>query len=162
MKRLVVVPVDFSTLSESALEHAVHCACADTKRLLLLHVVDPLDLADLGLIDMQAYEERLRQELIHSAERSLQQLAAKYADEHVAISTLVALDRPWRGIIRAAIEQQADAIVMGSHGRGSVAELMLGSVAEKVVRKAPMAVTVIKPTRIRQRLLRFWQQEQVL
>ena len=46
--------------------------------------------------------------------------------------------------------------VMGSHGRGSIDEQLLGSVAERVVHKAPVPVTIIRPKKMRERLIRRW------
>jgi len=152
----VLVPIDLSPISEEALRHAVECACAQTKELILLHVVDPLDVANLGLVGLEDYEERLRDELMEDARRHLEELARRYAREGLTFKTLVVFDRPWRGIINTAIEEEVDLIVMGSHGRGRVAELLLGSVAERVVREAPVPVTVIRPRELRDRLKRHW------
>ena len=153
----VLVPMDFSEVSEEALEHAVRCACATTKTLLLLHVVDPVDILDLGVVGLEAYEDRMREALIADARHRLDELKEKYAGRSLTFETRVVVDKPWRGIVRTAIEEGVDAIVMGSHGRGLIAESILGSVAERVVRAAPVPVAVVKPQRIRDRLLRHWQ-----
>jgi nucleotide-binding universal stress UspA family protein len=53
---------------------------------------------------------------------------------------------PFVEILACAAEQKADLIVMGTHGRGPVAHVLLGSVTEKVVRKAPCPVLTVRPT----------------
>ncbi len=80
----------------------------------------------------------------------------KYAHDSLGFKTLIIFDRPWRGVINTAIEEQVDSIIMGSHGRGNIAEQLLGSVAERVVRKAPVPVTIIRPEKMRERLIRRW------
>jgi len=63
----------------------------------------------------------------------------------VSIDYLVADGLPAEEIVRVSQERHCDLIVMGTHGRGGVAHLLLGSVAEKVVRIAPCAVLTVRP-----------------
>lgn len=155
--RRVLVPVDFSTGSEDALRHALQCACKQTRQLILLHVVDPFDVTDLGLLGLVEYEDRLQTELVNDAEKKLSDLVERHSDTHLQLESRVVVDRPWRGIIRTAISEDAAAIVMGSHGRGVLTETLLGSTTEKVVRKAPMTVIVHKPPAIQEKLRHHWQ-----
>ena len=130
----VLVPIDLSEVSEEALHYAVECARAQTRERVLLHVIDPLDITSLGLIDLLNQEDEMREELLTEAQQHLDELAKKYARKGlISFKTQVVFDRPWRGIINVAIEAKADTIAMGSHGRGQVAELLLllGSVAER-------------------------------
>ena len=53
---------------------------------------------------------------------------------------------PWTGILEAIGETQADLVVMGTHGRRGVSHMLLGSVAEKVVRLSPVAVLTVRPS----------------
>ena len=153
----VLVPVDFSASSEDALQHALQCPCNKTQQLILLHVVDLLDVADLGLIGLVEYEDAVQKELVNDAENKLRDLIARHSDTSLHLDSRVIVDRPWRGIIRTAIDEDAGAIVMGSHGRGALTETLLGSTTEKVVRKAPMTVIVHKPPAIQEKLRRCWQ-----
>ena len=153
----VLVPVDFSACSEDALQHALQCPCNETRQLILLHVVDLFDVADLGLIGLEEYEDRLQQELVNDAENKLRDLIVRHSDTSLHLDSRVIIDRPWHGIIRTAISEDVAAIVMGSHGRGSLTETLLGSTTEKVVRKAPMTVIVHKPLAVREKLRRHWQ-----
>jgi len=154
--RKVLIPVDMSEASEAALRYAVECPCSVTKKMILLHVIDPLDIKSLGVVGMADREEEMRQELLTEAQQHLEELAKKYAREGILFKTRILFDRPWRGIINAAIEEHVDHIVMGSHGRGQVAELLLGSVAERVMRNAPVPVTIIRPRDVRERLVQRW------
>ncbi len=155
MKR-VLVPIDLSEISEEALQYAVDCPCKETRELILLHVIDPLDIKSLGLVGLVDREQELRDEMEKEGRRHLDELAKKYARDGLTFKTRIVFDRPWRGIINTAIEEQADAIIMGSHGRGRIAEQLLGSVAERVARKAPVPVTIIRPRRMRDHLIARW------
>lgn len=153
----ILIPIDFSASSEEAFGHAQRCACKQTRQLILLHVVDLLDVADLGLIGLVEYEDRLQTELVADAEQKLSDLVERHSDTALQLQTMVVVDRPWRGIIHSAINEDVAAIVMGSHGRGALAETLLGSTTEKVVRKAPMTVVVHKPPAVQDKLRRCWQ-----
>ncbi|BAO44908.1 universal stress protein [Thiolapillus brandeum] len=152
----VLVPMDLSPVSEEALRYAVDCACANTRQLILVHVVDYLDIGSLGLVGLADREQELREEMVKEAQQGLEKLARKYAREGLIFKTRIVFDRPWRGIINVAIEEAVDAIVMGSHGRGKVAESLLGSVAGRVVHEAPVPVTIIRPKKMRERLINHW------
>lgn len=152
----VLVPIDLSSVSEEALQFAVDCACSDTRYLVLLHVVDYMDIASLGLVGLANREQELREEMIKEAQQHLDELTKKYARKGLKFKTRIVFDRPWRGIINIAIEEQVDAIIMGSHGRGRVAESLLGSVAGRVVHEAPVPVTIIRPKAMRDRLIKHW------
>jgi len=99
----VLVPVDFSACSEDALQHALQCPCNETRQLILLHVVDLFDVADLGLIGLEEYEDRLQQELVNDAENKLRDLIVRHSDTSLHLDSRVIIDRPWHGIIRTAI-----------------------------------------------------------
>jgi len=152
----VLVPIDSSEVSEEALRYAVECACAQTREWGFLHVIDPLELTSLGSIDMVNQEDEVRQELLAATQQHLDELVKKYARKGLNFKPQVVYDRPWRGIINVTIEDKADTIVMGFHGRGQVAELLLGSVAERVVRNAPVPVSTIRPGQMRERLIENW------
>ncbi len=154
--RKVLVPTDFSEASEAALKHAVECPCAVPRTIILLHVIDPLDIKNLGLVGMVDQEAEMQRELMEDARNQLQQLKTRYRDKEIDIRPLVVVDRPWRAIVNTAIEEGVDHIIIGSHGRGQVAELLLGSVTERVIRHAPVPVTVVRPRAMRARLVKHW------
>lgn len=154
MYRKLLVPTDFSPSSEAALTHALRCREAGARTLVLLHVLDPRDVASLGLIGMEAYEDSLWKEMHEEARRRLEALAERCREMEVLVR--LREGKPFAEIIRAALDEGVDAIVIGSHGESAAEEVLLGSTCEKVVRKAPMTVMVVKPEAVRERLLRFW------
>ncbi|WP_459192676.1 universal stress protein [Halosimplex sp. J119] len=141
MASRVLVPMDGSEMSERALEHAVDIYPA--AELTVLHVVgepSPMwgEATGVALADdvEAAAEERAKPILDRARE------IADAADHDVDLQTEVALGHPLRAIINRADEY--DAVVIGSHG-GTVAErLFVGNVAEKVFRRSPVPVTVVR------------------
>lgn len=122
------------------------------------HVLDPSDVTSLGLVGMEEYEETLRERLLADANDRLDQLVKKYSPKDISMTAITKVDKPWRGIIQEALEQQSDTIIISSHGKGMVKQMLLGSTAEKIVRKAPMTVIVVKPQHIKDKLRNYWHQ----
>ena len=138
----VLVPVDDSDAARRAVEHVVRLAPAGSIELILLHVrTDPEYHGELAPKDYQALE---------GAKREAQQKVLARALEHARRSGLtqvsiegaqgLAADE----IARMAQDKGVDQIVMGTHGRGAVGRLFLGSVAQRVIHLATMPVTVVK------------------
>ena len=141
----ILCPVDFSDFSDYAMRYAALLALKFEARLTLLHVVAPIlvplpgdalappmrqaDLADIA----DACRERLTRASGDLAEHGVSEVACQ-----------VTSGVPYLEILRVAEELRADMIVMGTHGRSGLAHLMIGSVAERVVRKAPCAVLTVK------------------
>jgi universal stress protein A len=141
----VLVATDFGDTSKSALEYGRNLARAFGATLHVLHVaqrVAPLagaefDTTNLG--DLQA-------DVMDDAQRQLEALLTNddrtrlHAKPMVVASSAVA-----SAIVAYAKETHVDVIVVGTHGRGAVSHLLMGSVAEHVVRNAPCPVLVVRP-----------------
>ncbi len=139
----ILVPVDFSEGSEVAVHHALNIARHLDTELVLLHVgvilEHPADLPGAGSI----YAGVARAQL--EADRAqLGELRARISGQGVQVSQMVADGFADTAIVDAAAELDADLIVMGSHGRSGIRRLLLGSVAERVVRLAPCSVLVAR------------------
>ncbi len=138
--KLILCPVDFSTTSTHALDTAVELSSQLDANLHLVHVyqfpafsLPEADLAtpiDLSLQD--DYKKRLRQQL--------EDLDKKYSGIKLSIDTTLVEGIPYVEIVRTANEINADLIVMGTHGRTGLAHMLLGSVAERVVRSSVVPV----------------------
>ena len=74
----------------------------------------------------------------------MEEFTGKYVPEKLAATTEVVNGRPFLEIIRIARERKSDLIVIGTHGRGALTQMLLGSVTEKVVRKAPCPVLSVR------------------
>ncbi|HVQ42865.1 MAG TPA: universal stress protein [Vicinamibacterales bacterium] len=146
-KRLLV-PVDFSPVSLEALATARDLAKTTGASLHLFHSVDDVAWRYLGY-PLEALGE-VQTTVTDSANEQLRELAIKEQREGLTVeSTLVVSTRPASAIVEFAREHAIDLIVMGTHGRGAMLRMMLGSVAEHVVRTAPCPVMVVRDPRPR-------------
>ena len=136
---LVLVPVDGSDPSDVALEYALDQFADDD--VLALNVIDPVDGATTwgpGSADdwLSSSKER--------ADDVLEAAAARAAEAGREIETDRAVGRPARTVVEYAADQDVDHIVIGSHGREGISRVLLGSVAETVVRRSSVPVTVAR------------------
>jgi nucleotide-binding universal stress UspA family protein len=141
--KLLLVPIDFSALSLEALASARELAKATGASLHLFHAVDDVAWRYLGYpLDALA---QVQTAVTESAGEQLRDLVRQEQREGLAVdSTFVVSTRPASAIVTFAREHGVDLIVMGTHGRGAMMRMMLGSVAEQVVRSAPCPVLVVR------------------
>ncbi len=140
--RQILVPHDFSQHSEVALAEAARWAALLGARLSLLHVVEPLVYPELYAVDL--LPERIRQRV---EERAGEAMAAAADELPVAATATVCSGPAAETIVEAARQGGHDLVVMGTRGLAAIQHLLLGSVAEHVVRTCPVPVlTIRKPT----------------
>lgn len=137
----ILVPMDFSDDSEAALRFARDLARRYDATIHLLHVVEnPLA---TGVWSAELYTSEiagLQLNLVRDAKARLE----KSVPEGTAMSTEVRVGKAANEILNVARERGVDLIVMGTHGRTGLALLILGSVAERVVRMAPCPVLTVR------------------
>lgn len=136
----VVVPVDFSEFSYSAINIAAEFVDSNSN-IHIIHVVREMNPRSLSRGLGKKYKEYIdeRQKITQD------ELKADVTDKFPGINIHVKEGEPGEGIANFASRINADLIVIPSHGRKGVKEHMLGSVAERVLRLAPCSVLVIKP-----------------
>lgn len=136
MASRILVPYDGSGQSTEALRYASESV--DDVTVTLLHVVEPDGLADqIGLAEDQDDPRR------QAATEMLETVRDQH-DSTADVDTAVVAGRPIHEILRYTEDHSVDHIVMGSHGRDGAVRLLLGSVAETIVRRAPVPVTVVR------------------
>jgi nucleotide-binding universal stress UspA family protein len=143
----ILVAVDFSPHADRALKYAAMLAQRLSARLELVHVVE--DPFITGAWNPEAYVPdagELLEGLIANAERRLATLGQSAAALGVAAKTAVLSGRPAQAIVEHAEAGGFDLIVMGTHGRTGLSHVMMGSVAERVVRRAPCPVLTVHAT----------------
>ena len=145
----ILCPTDFSEPALTALTRAAELARHFAAELCVLHVIPPvpgpLAVADppvASSIDVPLYQ----QELAVYAEKVLKELVSHQVSPEVRTRDLVTTGEAAPEILRVAREQQADLIVIASHGLTGWQHLVFGSVTEKVVRQATCPVlTIVAP-----------------
>ena len=137
----ILVPTDFSDGSERALIYGVELAKRFAGELHVVHVAQHPAIGGL-------YAASFPQESLAPEEFGRQQLEALEVPEEDQVSRVqrrVLLGAPFVEIVRYARENDVDLIVIGTHGQTGIVHMLMGSVAEKVVRKAPCAVLAVRP-----------------
>ena len=145
IKRMLV-PTDFSTASDLAFTYALDMAGRQNSSIHLLNVIDDASFATAYPDGFYSELPGLRVQLIGEATERLEVMAAKCREAGVTATVEVAVGSPSRVIAATATARGSDLIVMGTHGRSGFAHLMLGSVAERLVRTAPCAVLTVRDT----------------
>ena len=139
MEKLLLA-TDLSEASSAATEEAFELAARLGASLLVVSVIDPGSL----LLPGGRFRARIDQ-VRENREQAAQALVERGHEAGVTVSFLVWTGDPGDMIVSAAEAEHADMIVVGSHGRGAVGRLFLGSVSEHVVRNAPCPVLVVRP-----------------
>ncbi len=140
----ILVPTDFSEASACALRYGKALARAFDACLHLVHVVEDLTVSAWTSDVYVATLPAIREEVEKDAIEQLGRLVPPIEREALGARLLLLSGSPFLEIVRYARTHQIDLIVMGTHGRGPVAHMLLGSVAEKVVRKAPCPVLTVR------------------
>jgi nucleotide-binding universal stress UspA family protein len=133
----LLTTTDFSAPATQAVTAAFELAQTFGAKLSLLHVIE---------VPVYAIEVALPlEDLERDARRELALLLPEAEAAHVDVTRLVAMGVPYQKIVETATAEQVDLIVMATHGRTGLSHLVLGSVAERVVRMAPCPVLTIRP-----------------
>ncbi len=142
--RGILAPIDFDEASLGALDAAAELARARGVRLTLLHVVSELDAAlpewheraDATTRRGSWTEEEARERLVDIARQRLRGI------EH---EILIRVGSPASVIVDTIVDREPDLIVVATHGRTGAERWLLGSVAERVIRRSPRPVLVVPP-----------------
>jgi nucleotide-binding universal stress UspA family protein len=145
VKRLLV-PTDFSPTSGIAFNYALDMAAREKASLHLLHVIEDASFAAAYPDGLYVEFPGMREQLTGEAQKRLDAVADACAAAEVEVTTQVLVGRPSECITGEANTRGSDLIVMGTHGRGGFAHLMLGSVAERVLRTAQCPVLIVRDT----------------
>ena len=139
----VLVPIDFSDYSKSALKYAVNFAKIFKADMFLIYVVEPIiyppdfSMGQIAIPSVSTeWDERAKEEL--------DKLAKTEISLDVNVKTIIKTGKPFVEIIETATEENIDLIIIATHGHSGVEHILFGSTAEKVVRKAPCPVLTLR------------------
>ena len=138
--RKLLLATDLTEASAAATDEALGLASSLGAAVLAVAVIDPGSLSLPGG-RFRARVDQVRERL----ERDAQGLVERGRELGVEVSFLVWTGDPGDQIVAAAEAEEVDLVLVGSHGRGAVGRLFLGSVSEHVVRNAPCPVLVVRP-----------------
>jgi len=139
----ILCPVDLSDVSKQALRYAGRICRETDAHLLVLYVLEPM--ANPGNLTFRPVTiTDLEEQLVEHARNTVEGLVGEMGLGPDAVTTGVQKGVASVEIVRAAEEEGVDLIVMGTHGLTGISHVLLGSTAERVVRKAPCPVLTIK------------------
>ena len=133
MKRPVLFATDFSRLSLAAFPHAIAAARREKADLVILHVLPPPVTGDaLQYVPVMMYEE-MKAAVVRGAETKLERIVSRARRGRVRSRRMLAEGVAAREIVRAAKALRARLVVLGTHGRTGLSNVLLGSVATQVI-----------------------------
>lgn len=141
----IIAATDFSSAAKRGVSEALRLSAQRGLPLLVVHVIPPLvtptpllDEVQLGQLTVD-----LHREMVQAAQKEME-IIIQGADAADRLETLVLDGDPSREIMRLCKDREASLLVVGSHGAGALNELMFGSVARRMVRRAPCSVLVVR------------------
>ncbi len=142
--RRILWPTDFSVLARVAFPYALKLAADAAAELVIFHALTPAESDVLPGITGRIWG-RLERESRIRGEGQLRLLTDEAERRGVRARTALAAGVPFQEILRAARRLRCDLIVIATHGRTGLRNVLIGSVAEKVVRRAPCPVLTVRP-----------------
>lgn len=135
----IVVPIDFSAPSLEALDTAVEFSRPYEAEIIVMFAIEPA-----GSPILEAGSEDVLGQEATTAEEKLEEVCQSLGKQGIACRTRIEIGPAAEAIIRAAATLKADLIVMSTHGRTGLAHVLIGSVAENVVRHARCPILLIR------------------
>lgn len=137
--KTILVPIDLSDSSVLVLESAVSLASQLNSKLIVIHAV-PMTAIAMPIEGQAVYNEEMIEEVLDESRKSLSEFLQNNADPKLDIAEHVVLGEPTIEINTFAEKNGCDLIIMGTHGRTGLKHLLMGSVAEHVLRHSNIPV----------------------
>jgi nucleotide-binding universal stress UspA family protein len=137
----ILFPTDFSSFSNHALRHALALTRRFKARLKVVHVIPQV--LPTGDADYFGAPWLITPEARQHVDEEMRRFLAPAREARIDYQTEICEGDPWREIVALAGEMAADLVVMGTHGRSGIEHLLLGSVAEKLIRRLPCPVLTV-------------------
>jgi nucleotide-binding universal stress UspA family protein len=142
--RKILYPTDFSEYANFALPYAAELAKTYKSEVIVLHVAWGSEMAIVSPYSISFEGTNLAENIEEASKLKLEDVKARFTKEGVTARGIVKFGTSFVEIIETAREEKVDLIVIATHGWGAVKHLLLGSTAERVVRKAPCPVLTVR------------------
>jgi nucleotide-binding universal stress UspA family protein len=142
----ILYPTDFSDVSRKALDYLKQLKEAGAQEVIVLHIIDTREvesIARYGEVSMNL-EKGLEKKMEERVKQEITAIEAELKRSGFDVKVRIERGIPFREILRVEEEEDVSVVVIGSHGKSCVAEMFLGSVSEKVLRKSGKPVLVIR------------------
>jgi nucleotide-binding universal stress UspA family protein len=140
----ILYPTDFSDVAKKAFQYVKQLREADGKEVVILHVIDQSNLELLSTYSTIQDYLNIEKEIKEKASEEIEFLVNELKQIGFSVKTRIEKGLPFREVLRVAEEEKPSVIVVGSHGKSNLEEILIGSVSEKVVRKVRYPVLVVK------------------
>lgn len=144
----ILWPTDFSPGAKAALPHALNLAAGAGAELVVLHALSVAPMYSVPELSAGVWDEWDKQARAEAV-RQLEKLAPQLKKAKIRTKTLLVRGVPFEQILRAAKRLKCDLIVLATHGRTGLRHVLMGSVAENVVRRASCPVLTVRPPRFK-------------
>ena len=144
----ILAAIDFSLYSPQVLQFAVDLARELKAQLVVVNVLNQRDVQAIEMVQREFPGQSVSQFVrVATAERVnlFEKLLAAAGAASVGAKKLIKVGVPFKEILNAVDEEQADLLIMGTKGRGNVADALFGSTAEKVFRRCPIPLVSVRP-----------------
>jgi nucleotide-binding universal stress UspA family protein len=141
MFKTILFPTDFSDVSQRAVKYIKQLKGAGAQEVIVLHVIDEKELLALSRIPDQYLQ--ITAEMEKEIEKKMTSIVADMTAEGFHVKPKVKTGKPFKEIMTTAAEEKASLIIMGSHGRSNIEEMLMGSVSENVIRHAKVPLLII-------------------
>ncbi len=151
MIRNILVPTDFSDFSTAAIEHASSLALLYGAKMHLVHVIDTVPV--FGAPNLALTAEPMAGVLEANAQEEMRKFVYWKLKNSTNLEQIILHGDPCQEVVNYSQQHEIDLIVIATHGRTGLAHMLMGSVAEKIVRLSSVPVLAVKPTELRDRVL---------
>jgi nucleotide-binding universal stress UspA family protein len=143
MLEKILFPTDFSDVSRKALGYIRQLKQAGLKEVIVLYVIDEREIDAIFQHSALRFEDIVRS-IRADAKKQMDAVERELKGNGFTVKVKIERGIPFQIILRVEHEEDVSAIVIGSHGKSNIKEMLLGSVSEAVVRKSKKAVLVVK------------------
>jgi nucleotide-binding universal stress UspA family protein len=141
MFKKILFPTDFSDVSQKAVKYIKQLKGAGAQEVIVLHVIDEKELLVLSRVPDQYLQITTLME--KEIAKEMADVEADMAAEGFSVKLKVKTGKPFTEIMMTATEEKVSIIVVGSHGKSNIGEMLMGSVSENVIRHAKVPLLVI-------------------
>lgn len=141
----ILYPTDFSEYADHARAYVVEMGKAFRSRVLLMHTIQAPSHYEVAYnYELAINVEEIGERRQKAADAKIAEIADKIRAEGVEVETLITLGSAFVDIVSTARTRNTDLIILSTHGWGFVKHVLMGSTAERVVRKAPCPVLTVR------------------
>ncbi len=143
MFKKILYPTDFSDVAHRALDFVMRLKDAGAREVVILHVIDKGNfdaIARYATKDILEIERNLEEK----AMAEITPIEERLKKKGFKVKVIISREIPFMEILRVEDREKVSAIVIGSHGMSNIAEIFLGSVSEKIIRRAKTPVLVVR------------------